>query len=138
MRRWKRLLRLMVLRAKRHFWADFEDPRESRFRRRLKKRSGKPDDDPLPSAVSPRFVICRDVLRRVFAEQMNLSNVWLTDDLIKNAVDLPNEEIMLEALEILGSCARPKYHQYESWNGTFGDLVRILEETVANDHIEPL
>jgi hypothetical protein len=99
--------------------AVFDDPQESRFRRRLKKRVSEP---------YPNYGVTEAALRRVFEEQLDLPNLLFSDDLVENGPDLPIDEILQDALELLGINAIPTY---DSWNGTFGDLVRVLDEMVA-------
>jgi hypothetical protein len=99
--------------------AALDDPQESRFRRRLKNRV---------SEASPHYGVAEAALRRVFEEQLDLPNLLYSDDLVENGPDLPIDEILEDALEILGIKAIPTY---DSWNGTFGDLVRVLDEMVA-------
>ena len=99
--------------------AALDDPQESRFRRRLKNRV---------SEASPHYGVAEAALRRVFEEQLDLPNLLYSDDLVENGPDLPIDEILEDALEILGINAIPTY---DSWNGTFGDLVRVLDEMVA-------
>ena len=106
------------------------DTAESRFRRMLKMRIPGQccSDDRIDSAT--RFGKCVEILRQVLHEQLDLPNICLADDLIKYISDIPEEEILLEALEKLGCKATPKY---SSWDGTFNGLVCILEETIAAD-----
>ncbi|MFN0017040.1 MAG: hypothetical protein ACKVP0_02205 [Pirellulaceae bacterium] len=99
--------------------AAFDDPQESRFRRRLKQRVSEP---------CPNYGVAEAALRRVFEEQLDLPNLLSSDDLVENGPDLPIDEILQDALELLGINAIPTY---DSWNGTFGDLVRVLDEVVA-------
>jgi hypothetical protein len=99
--------------------AAFDDPQESRFRRRLKKRVSEP---------CPIYGATEAALRRVFKEQLDLPNLLFSDDLVENGPDLPIDEILQDALDLLGINAIPTY---DSWNGTFGDLVRVLDEMVA-------
>jgi hypothetical protein len=97
----------------------FDDPQESRFRRRLKKRV---------SEACPNYGVSEATLRRVFEEQLDLPNLLFSDNLVENGPDLPIGEILEDAFELLGINAIPTY---DSWNGTFGDLVRVLDEKVA-------
>lgn len=62
------------------------------------------------------------VLRHVFEEQVHLTNLLPSDDLIRNVPDLPIEEILCEALEVLQ--IKNPGPRLEGWNGTFADLVR--------------
>jgi hypothetical protein len=112
-----------VYRASRVLLA-FSDPQESRFRRRLKKRVSEP---------CPNCEVAEAALRRVFEEQLDLPNLLFSDDLVQHGPDLPIDEVLVEALELLGIDALPIY---DSWDGTFGDLVRVLEENVAQGHRE--
>ena len=101
--------------------AAFGDPQESRFRRRLKDRVSEP---------STNYGAAEAALRRVFEEQLDLPNLLFSDDLVENGPDLPIDEVLRDALELLGINA---ITAYDSWNGTFGDLVRVLDENVARN-----
>jgi hypothetical protein len=109
----------------RSLMAVFDDPQVSRFRRRLKERVSEPCRD---------CGVAEAALRQVFEKQLDYPNLLFSDDLIGNDPDLPIEEILKEAFELLGINA---IATYDSWNGTFGDLVRVLDDKVAKSHGKP-
>ena len=106
------------------FITPVDNQQASRFRRRLKERVSEP---------CPNYGVVEAALRRVFEEQMDYPNLLFSDNLLQNDSDLPIEEILIEAFELLGIDATPTC---DSWNGTFGDLVRVLDEKVAKSHRE--
>lgn len=102
----------------------FFDSKERRFRKRLKARSSSSKGNPAEPANPSEA--CAHAIFQVLKEQMDLPNVRLNDVLTDYIPDIPEEEILADALELLGFDATPKY---TSWDGTVGDLVRFLEAT---------
>lgn len=107
------------------------DSKERCFRRQLKARSPDSTCKSNQAELPSRSKECVDAIRQVMKEQLDLPNVRLSDVLTDYIPDIPEEEILTDALELLGFDAAPKYR---SWDGTVGDLVRILEETIQTAH----
>ncbi len=105
----------------------FFDSKERRFRRQLKARTPGPSCKSDQAELANPSEAFAQAIYQVLKEQMDLPNVCLTDVLTDHIPDIPEKEILADALELLGFDATPKY---TSWDGTVGDLVRILEETI--------
>jgi hypothetical protein len=66
------------------------------------------------------------VLRRVLSRELQFDNLRLNDNLLTNSSDLPIEEILADVFEELGAGA--KLLTLHCWDGSFGDLVRLVDE----------
>jgi hypothetical protein len=70
------------------------------------------------------------VVRKVLLSQLGIS-VKIGDNLIKSHPDLPTDEVLKDALELLGLKSRTL--EYDSWDGSISGLVDILENTIEKN-----